>query len=140
MKLNSLKWSKPYLVEDIRENRKIIPTSSGVYIFTLFSEEISRNTGILYIGKAKSLRKRLASYLVSPSKMLILSSKRKNKISSSLRHSGKNLLLMEIQQKSRYGSSGVWLRWFECTKPEILEKELIIYFKPGFNTSLNTIK
>ena len=136
--LQDLKWSVPYQIEDIRDDRKLLPNCSGVYVFTSYRGPVERNTGVLYIGKAKSLRKRLSKYLSSPFKILLLSPKKRDKkLSRSLRHTGKNLLLMEIQQKSRYGQSGMWLRWAEKSNPSVLEKALIIYYEPSFNTSLN---
>lgn len=113
-----------------------MPGSSGVYVFTLHPGPLDKG-GVIYIGKAKSVRKRLSSYLVNPSTMPLFSLKSKGKLSSSLRHTGKNLLLMEIQQKSRYGPSGVYIRWIEMENPAAMEKELIIKYKPRFNTMMN---
>ena len=133
-----LNWNISYQIEDIQNNKNILPDASGVYVFTTYQQELKVDNGVLYIGKAKSLRKRLSTYLSSPFKMLLFSPKKQGKkLSSSLRHSGKNLLLMEIQQKSRNGRSGIWLRWVENSKPEAIEKELIKYYQPSFNTSLN---
>lgn len=30
--------------------------------------------------------------------------------------------------------SGVWVRWHECAGPRALEKPLIAYLQPAFNT------
>ena len=139
-KLLSLAWSAPVRIETIRENRQVLPWSSGVYVLTLYDGPLVKNNGVLYVGKAKSLRKRVSSYLPSPFDLRLLSPRKKDgRASRSLRHVGKNLLLMEIQQKSQYGQfeSGVWLRWFEVRQPAVLEKSLIEYFQPAFNTALN---
>lgn len=74
----------------------------------------------------------------SPFEIKLLSPRKKdNDLSRSLRHTGKNLLLMEIQQRQLYGQSGVWLRWAEDSNPTVLEKALIVYYEPAYNISLN---
>lgn len=135
---NDIIWSRPYQIEDIRSNRNLMPSSSGVYIFTAYEGPVVKNTGVLYIGKAKTLRTRLSRYLSSPFEIKLLSPRKKdNDLSRSLRHTGKNLLLMEIQQRQRYGQSGIWLRWTEDSNPTVLEKALIVYYEPSFNISMN---
>ncbi len=137
-KFDKLEWSVPIQLEDVRNNKALIPGYPGVYAFTSYEKSLNKNYGILYIGKAKSLKKRLSTYLSSPDNILLLSPRKKdNKLSRSLRHTGKNLLLMEIQQKSRNGRSGIWLRWLKDSNPSYLERNLIVYYEPAFNISLN---
>lgn len=136
--VEALNWSIPIEIEELRIQRELIPRVSGVYVFSEHQQTLQRNLGTLYIGKAKSLRKRLSSYLSSPFEVRLLSSKKKDKaLSRSLRHTGKNLLLMEIQQRSRYGRSGVWVRWLCHEKPSEIENLLIAHYQPSFNTVAN---
>ena len=135
---STVNWSEPVPIEDLRRDRTRIPPASGVYCFTTFDWTLEKNFGVLYVGKAKSLHKRIQSYLVDPAKLLILSQRSGTmRLSTSLRHTGKNLLLMEIQQKYRaegLTKTFIWVRWHECASPHTLESQLIRYLQPKYNT------
>jgi hypothetical protein len=134
----SLAWSAPSKLEQLREDRTPIPKSSGVYVFTNYAGQLQKNTGVLYVGKAKTLHTRLQSYLADPSEVLIMSPRSGGqRLSSSLRHAGKVQLLVEVQQRYRalgHTDSGVWIRWHICGEPAPLEGQLISYLQPAFNT------
>lgn len=133
-----LAWSAAHSVEALRETRNILPLGPGVYLFSTYSTAVERDTGVLYIGKARSLRKRLSSYLVDPEALHLFSLRSgEQRMSRSLLHAGKNLLLMEIQQRARSGSPGLWVRWVVDPHPGVLERLLIDHYRPAFNTSLN---
>ena len=136
---SSVSWSKPAPIEDLRRDRTRLPASSGVYCFTTFDWELEKNFGVLYVGKAKSLHKRVQSYLTDPEKLLVLSKRSGTmRLSTSLRHTGKNLLLMEIQQKYRaegITKTFIWVRWHQCPSPHTLESQLIEYLQPKYNTN-----
>ena len=128
-------WSDPVSVENLRANRQWLPRQSGVYAFTNYSNALEKNTGVLYVGKARSLLARVQSYLVDPNKVLLTSRRNPSAISSSLRHAGKAQLLVQIQQRARDAAPcGVWVRWSVCTEPAPLEELLLAYLKPAFNT------
>jgi len=60
------RWYPTYTVESIENGDQIAPTSSGIYLI-LFDSIIHRirgedHTGILYIGKAKNLQRRLYQF------------------------------------------------------------------------------
>lgn len=133
-----LSWSEPVKVETLRADRTLIPKESGVYVFTNYSGPLERNTGVLYVGKAKTLNSRLASYLADPREMLLLSQKSgEARVSSSLRHAGKAQLLVEIQQRYHVpgnADSGIFVRWVTRSEPKSLEDRLIEYLQPAFNT------
>ena len=133
----SITWSEPVEIEVLRYKRGLLPMSPGVYVFTNNPMVLEKNTGVLYVGEAKqSLYKRVQSYLTDPNELLILS-KSGLKTSSSLKHAGKALLLMDIQQRFRAfgsGESGIWVRWHQCAAPSTLEAQLIRYLMPAFNT------
>jgi len=135
---STVNWSEPVPIEDLRRDRTRIPSASGVYCFTTFDWTLEKNFGVLYVGKAKSLHKRIQSYLVDPAKLLILSQRSGTmRLSTSLRHTGKNLLLMEVQQKYRaegLTKTFIWVRWHECASPHTLESQLIQYLQPKYNT------
>ncbi len=135
-------WTDPVKIEELRYDRKRLPMTSGVYVFTNYSFALEQNTGVLYVGKAKSLHKRVQSYLADPEKLLVLSSRSGVlRPSTSFNHPGKFLLLMDIQQRFRalgHGESGIWVRWHPCVAPSILENQLIKYLKPAFNTQGRT--
>lgn len=135
---SAINWSTPVPIEDLRRDRTRLPRSSGVYCFTTFDGVLERNFGILYVGKAKSLYKRVQSYLVDPEKLLVLSQRSgTRRLSTSLRHTGKNLLLIEIQQKYRaegLTKTFIWVRWTECASPHTLESQLIEFLQPKYNT------
>lgn len=138
MVIDEMPWNAPVTIEEIRADRGLLPTCPGLYVFTNYAGILTKNTGVLYIGKAKSLRTRVSSYLTDPTNILLFSPRKKDqKLSRSLRHTGKTLLLTEIQQRSRFATSGIWLRWMKHDIPAELEGILIEYFEPAFNTSLN---
>ena len=131
----ALSWSPAVAVEQLRQDRSGIPASSGVYVFTNYLGALQRNTGVLYVGKAKSLAKRLGSYLADPAELQVFSSRTPGRISTSLRHAGKVQLLVEMQQKSRDGRPcGMWLRWTLSASPVALESQLIQYLQPAYNS------
>ena len=134
--LSAISWSTPMTLEALRANRAAIPHRSGVYVFTNYSTPLVLGTGVLYVGKATSLNKRVQSYLVDPATMYVMSQRSGGqRLNSSLRHPGKVLLLVEIQQKSRgAGLTGIWIRWAQAAAPVIVEQQLIHYFQPAFNT------
>ncbi len=136
---SSLSWSEPVPIEVLRLDRKRIPRNAGVYVFTNYPGKLEKNYGVLYVGKAGSLYKRVQSYLVDPEKLMIMSSRSgQERLSTSLRHTGKNLLLVEIQQKYRnlgLTKSFIWVRWLACPSPETLEDQLIKFLNPAFNTA-----
>jgi excinuclease UvrABC nuclease subunit len=135
-------WSEPIRIDELRISRDILPHAPGVYTFTNYKGTLEKNTGVLYVGKATSLNKRIQSYLVDPRKMLILSPRsNERRVSSSLRHTGKAMLLVEIQQRFRelgHCDYGIWVRWTQCAAPGTLENQLITYLQPAFNTQLRT--
>lgn len=133
-----LAWSAPHKLEALREDRSPIPKLSGVYVFTNHAGSLERNTGVLYVGKAKTLHARVQSYLADPSEVLLLSPRSGGqRLSTSLRHAGKVVLLIEVQQRYRalgHTESGIWVRWHACHEPGPLERQLISYLQPAFNT------
>lgn len=135
---SAVSWSTPVPIEELRFDRKRLPRTSGVYAFTNFSGALEKNSGVLYVGKAKSLFKRMQSYLVNPETLVVMSQRGGGaRLSTSLRHIGKNLLLIEIQQKYRaegLTKSFIWVRWHECASPYTLESQLIQYLRPAFNS------
>lgn len=133
---DGLKWKGPYRIEYIRENRHMIDQGSGVYVFTLSDLPLADGRGVLYIGKAGNLASRVPSYLADPEKVLIHSPrKRDGSLNRSLRHPGKVLLLVEVQQKMRHGGlTGIWVRWALTPDAKRVETELIKYFNPAYNT------
>ncbi len=134
--LTAINWSTPTTIEVLRRNRSLLPHASGVYVFTNFDGALERNLGVLYVGKARSLNSRVQSYLVDPAVMTVMSPRAgSNRVNTSLRHAGKALLLVEIQQKCRDGApSNMWVRWASAAGPAVLERQLIDYFQPAFNT------
>jgi hypothetical protein len=135
----ALAWSAPKRIEDLRDDRTVIPKNSGVYVFTNYPGRLEKNTGVLYVGKAKSLHSRIQSYLADPGEMLVLSKRSGGqKISSSLRHAGKVQILMEVQQRMRalgHTKTGIWVRWHVVASPAVIEDQLIKYLYPAFNTT-----
>lgn len=132
-----LGWSEPVRIEALRTNRALIPNEPGVYVFTKYAGPLEKNTGVLYVGKADALNTRLPSYLADPREVPLFSQKYgAPRLSSTLRHPGKSLLLMEIQQHTRVAGaeSGVWVRWVRQGDPLALEGRLIDYLQPAFNT------
>ncbi len=132
----SLAWSAPVTLEALRAQRSLLPHASGVYAFSNYAGPLENNTGVLYIGKAKSLSQRVQSYLVDPATMMVMSARSGvPRINTSLRHAGKVQLLVEIQQKCRGAApSGIWVRWSLDPAPAALEKRLIDHLQPAYNT------
>ncbi len=84
--IDSIEWSQPLTVEVVRADYSVIPNESGVYVFTTRDTAIRADTGVLYVGKAAQLRRRLRAYLKSPFDILLLSpTKRDGALSRSLR-------------------------------------------------------
>lgn len=109
--LPSVSWTTPVALEILRENRQRLPNTPGVYVFTNFAGPLVQGPGILYIGKATNLAKRVSTYLADPANTRIWS-QTGNRLSTSIKHAGKVLLLTKIQQKSRGGfPPGIWVRW-----------------------------
>ncbi len=137
--LQAIVWSPVVTLESLRTNRTLLPMGSGVYAFSNHAGPLQW-PGVLYIGKATSLLSRVQSYLVDPSEMLVMIPRSGGVgLNSSLRHSGKVLLLVEIQQKCRgAGLSGMWVRWTQTKSPAVLERQLITHFQPAFNTQGRT--
>lgn len=135
---SGLDWSPGHKIETLRDERTLIPKLSGVYVFSNYQGPVDPCTGILYVGKAKSLHSRLQSYLADPDEILILSKHSGGqRVSSTLRHAGKAQLLVEVQQRMRalgHGESGIWVRWVTVAAPAVLEDSLIKYLQPAFNT------
>lgn len=133
---SAIRWSEPVTIEDLRVDRVRLPSGPGIYLFTNHPGPVEPFFGILYVGKADSLRLRVPAYLANPENVPIFSTKRPGQTSSSLRHAGKVQLLVEVQQKMRSGvpGGGVWVRWHECAAPRDLEKMLIRYLQPAFNS------
>lgn len=137
---SALVWSPEHKIEDLRDDRTLIPKESGVYVFTNYASVLEKNTGVLYVGKAGSLHSRVQSYLADPNEILVLSRRSGGtRVSSTLRHPGKVQLLMAVQQRMRalgHGGSGIWVRWVKEAAPAVLEEQLIKYLQPAFNTHL----
>ena len=135
----TLSWSDPIPVEKLRADRDRLPIESGVYVFTNYGTKLEKNYGVLYVGKAKSLHKRVQSYLADPAKLLVFSDRSgKQRLNTSLRHAGKVQLLMEVQQKYRdVGDLTIymWVRWHVCQAPATLEDQLIKYLSPAYNSN-----
>ena len=136
---DSIVWSKPIPIEQLRVERDELPKSSGVYIFTNYSGRLERNFGVLYVGKAKSLHRRVQSYLADPGKLLLFSYRSgEQRLNSSLKHAGKVQLMVEIQQKYRNAGdirTYMWVRWHKCPSPAVLEDQLIKYLDPAYNSA-----
>lgn len=134
-----ISWSPAVPVEDLRLERQRLPRGPGVYAFTNFDWAMEKNFGVLYIGKATvSLYTRVQSYLADPAKLMVMSKRSGTlRLNTSLRHAGKNALLVKIQQNyrdDRPSQTHMWVRWHECAAPETLEDQLIKYLQPAFNT------
>ena len=135
-------WSAPYAVETLRRggvNRDLVPKAPGVYAFTLFDGPITlaMKLGVLYIGKATTLRSRMKAYMVDPATLSVTG--RGGELSTSLKHAGKVSVLVQIQQRSRgTAPSGIFYRW-AVTNDEAearrLELLLLNYLRPGLNTA-----
>ena len=129
-------WTEPVGFEMLRVDRVRLPRGPGLYLFTNHPGAVEPGRGVLYLGKASNLYTRVSSYLKDPGELMIFSQSRPGRISSNLRHAGKVMLLVEIQQKQRAGvaQAGVWIRWYECAAPRALEKPLIGHLQPAYNT------
>ncbi len=138
----AISWSAPYAVETLRRggiNRDLVPRAPGVYAFTLFDRPITlaMRLGVLYVGKATSLRSRMKSYMVDPATLSVTG--RSGGLSTSLKHAGKVGLLVQIQQRSRgTAPSGIFYRWavtHDEAEARRLELSLLNYLRPGLNTA-----
>ncbi len=127
-----IRWSTPIGVEVLRKQRELIPKLPGVYVFTNYSDVLSRNYGVLYLGKANSLAQRLSTYLVDPAELMVMSARsgqlRQN---NSLNHAAKVNLLTKFQQRP----TGFYVRWTTLIAPLELENKLIKYLEPAFNVT-----
>ena len=136
---DSIVWSTPIPIEQLRVDRDRLPKGSGVYVFTNYAGKLEKNFGVLYVGKAKSLYKRVQSYLVDPGRLLLFSYRSgEQRLNSSLKHAGKVQLMAEIQQKYRTAgdiNTHMWVRWHECPSPVVLEDQLIKYLDPAYNSA-----
>ena len=131
----SIAWSAPVSLEALRANRGQLPNLSGVYVFTNYAGALEPNTGVLYVGKAASLLRRVQSYLPHPNETKVASRTNPERVSSTLKHAGKTQLLVEIQQKSRgTAASGIFVRWWVTASPKITEDLLLGYLRPAYNT------
>jgi excinuclease UvrABC nuclease subunit len=120
---SQLRWSGPLSVAKIQEDRDIIPTLPGCYVFTVDPGPLVVGRS-LYVGMASaSLRKRVASYLVD--------FRRYKKAES---HKGKGFVL---EARHDRGDHGVYLRWivYGGSKEDIsiLEANLIHLLEPEAN-------
>ena len=138
----AIPWSAPHAVETLRRdgvNRDLVPKAPGVYAFTLFDGPITLATrlGVLYVGKATSLRSRMKSYMADPATLSVTG--RGGQLSTSLKHAGKVGLLVQIQQRSRGAApSGIFYRWAvtrDAAEARRLELLLLNYLRPGLNTA-----
>ncbi len=138
----AIPWSAPYAVETLRRggvNRDVVPKAPGVYAFTLFEGPLtlSMKLGVLYVGKATTLRSRMKSYMVDPATLSVTG--RAGQPSTSLKHAGKVGVLVQIQQRSRgTAPSGIFFRWavtHDEAEARRLELLLLNYLRPGLNTS-----
>lgn len=133
-------WIGPYPIEKVRDERSVLPSSPGVYVFTNHCGMLTDQHGVWYVGKAGRLSSRVRSYLVDPMDLLLLAPRKADgSVNSSLRHAAKAQLLVKLQQRMRYGDgkANVWLRWTICQSPETLERRMIEYFQPAFNSAMN---
>ncbi|GAA5167590.1 hypothetical protein [Viridibacterium curvum] len=135
---SALRWSDAVKIEDLRQNRGLLPRKAGIYVFTNYDFALEKNTGVLYVGKAGlSLYQRVQSYLADPTDVQIFSRRSGGtRVSSTLKHPGKAQLLVEVAQRMNLGCvpCGIWVRWLVKTAPEVLEDDLIKYLQPAFNT------
>lgn len=138
----AIAWSAPYAVETLRRgglHRDLVPRAPGVYAFTLFDGPITlgMKLGVLYVGKATSLRSRMKSYMVDPATLSVTG--RSGQPSTSLKHAGKVGVLVQIQQRSRgTAPSGIFYRWavtHDEAEARRLELLLLDYLRPGLNTA-----
>ena len=139
---DAISWSTPQAVETLRRggvNRDLVPKAPGVYAFTLFDGPITlaMKLGVLYVGKATTLRSRMKAYMVDPATLSVTG--RGGQLSTSLKHAGKVGLLVQIQQRSRgTAPSGIFYRW-AVTRDEAearrLELLLLNFLRPGLNTA-----
>ena len=138
----AISWSAPYAVETLRRggvNRDVVPKAPGVYAFTLFDGPITlaMKLGVLYVGKATSLRSRMKAYMVDPAALSVTG--RTGQPSTSLLHAGKVGVLVQIQQRSRgTAPSGIFYRWavtHDEAEARRLELMLLNYLRPGLNTA-----
>jgi hypothetical protein len=136
-----LAWSTPLAVETLWRggpNRNVAPAAPGVYAFTLFGGPITlaMKLGVLYIGKAGSLRSRTKSYLIDPARLDTVG--RTGRQNTSLNHAGKVGVLVAVAQRSRgTAPSGIFLRWaVTASEGDARRNELLLldYFQPGLNT------
>ncbi len=139
---SAVAWSAPHAVETLRRggvHRDVVPKAPGVYAFTLFDGPITlgMKLGVLYIGKATTLRSRMKAYMVDPATLSVTG--RGGELSTSLKHAGKVGVMVQIQQRSRgTAPSGIFYRW-AVTRDEAtarrLELLLLDDLRPGLNTA-----
>ena len=138
----AINWSAPYAVETLRRggvHRDIVPKAPGVYAFTLFDGPITlaMKLGVLYVGKATTLRSRMKAYMVDPATLSVAG--RTGQASTSLKHAGKVGVLVQIQQRSRgTAPSGIFYRWavtHDEAEARRLELLLLTTLRPGLNTA-----
>ena len=101
---SAIAWSAPHAVETLRRggvHRDVVPKAPGVYAFTLFDGPITlgMKLGVLYIGKATTLRSSMKAYMVDPATLSVTG--RGGELSTSLKHAGEVGVLVQIQQRSR---------------------------------------
>ncbi len=139
---SAIAWSDPHAVETLRRggvNRDLVPRAPGVYAFTLFDGPITlaMKLGVLYVGKATTLRSRMKSYMVDPA--TLSTTGRTGEPSTSLKHAGKVGILVQVQQRSRgTAPSGIFYRWavtHDEAEARRLELLLLNYLQPGLNTA-----
>ena len=138
--LSAISWSPPVPIETLRVERSRLPQVGGVYVFTSYQSTVEKNFGVLYVGKATNLAKRVLTYLTDPSAINIFSPRGESlRLNTSLKHVGKVHLLVEIQQKYRNPDAKttfIWVRWVIDPNPSELERKLIEYLQPKFNERL----
>ena len=130
----SLIWSNPNTLHNLRSQRGQIPSKSGIYVFSKVPF-INSPGGILYVGKATSLKTRLASYLGDPAETRIFS-RDGSRTSTTLKHPGKVQILMEAMH---CGGHNIWVSWTCHASPGRLEGALIEWLQPAFNSRMEEV-
>ena len=110
-----LRWSPVWSVGGLAADRGQIPATSGCYVFTETAAGLRPNH-VLYVGKAKNLRRRLGGYLVD------------FRGTSPTTHKGRAFI---FEQRDRVGDHAVFVRWVEFGgSPETLESNLCDFLWP----------